>query len=73
MQKHRFSQSGFCPATPWCFQPVQLTPYAFQRHLRRSARVSSPGAVGFQVFRLPCGCFVWVHYSGLRQLSALPF
>jgi hypothetical protein len=73
MQKHRFSQSGICPAAPQGFLPVQLSPYAFQRQLRRSARVSSPGVVGFQVFGLPCGCYVWVHYSGLRSLSLLPF
>ncbi len=73
MQKHLSSQSGSCPAAPSGFQPIQLSFYAFQRHLRRSARVFSPGAVGFQVFRLPCGCFVWVHYSGVRSLSLLPF
>ena len=49
----------------------QLSPYAFQRHLRRSA--ISHKTKSLKAYNLPCGCFVLVHSSGTRQLSALPF
>jgi hypothetical protein len=52
-------------------QPVPVSPYAFSRYLRKSSLIAS--RPGYKVYGLPCGCYLWVHYSGLRQLSALPF
>jgi len=64
--------SPICPFTiEVLMQPMQLSPYAFQRYLRKRVRCKlSPS---LKVYGLPCGCFVWVHASGLRQLSAHPF
>jgi hypothetical protein len=78
MQKHpsiRLSSTkGSCSFSKQVLsQPIQLSPYAFSRHLKRSALHCSYKGLGFKVYALPCGCFVWVHYSGYRQLSALPF
>ncbi|HEX8515627.1 MAG TPA: hypothetical protein VF868_05460 [Bacteroidia bacterium] len=78
MQKHPIitastsAASAHCPFTVQVLmKPLQLSPYAFQRHLRsHTLRVSS---ASLKVYALPCGCFVWVYASGKRQLSALPF
>ncbi|WP_255035250.1 hypothetical protein [Lacihabitans soyangensis] len=51
---------------------VQLTPYAYQRFVRRVHFASAPRA-GVRVYHVPCGCYLWVHATGQRFLSALPF
>jgi hypothetical protein len=51
---------------------LPVSPYAFNRYLRKSAFTHSP-APSVKAYQLPCGCFVWVHSSGVRQLSALSF
>jgi hypothetical protein len=51
---------------------LQLSPFAFQRYIRRSSLAHQP-VFGIKVYRLPCGCFVWCYPSGVRELSALPF
>lgn len=53
-------------------KPLQLSPYAFNRHLSKSNFCHSPSP-GIKVYKLNCGCFVWVYSSGKRQLSAFPF
>ena len=76
MQKH--PKMSLVAAAPVCTftihilqQPVQVSPYAFQRYLRKSALMHSTPTL--RSYALPCGCYVLVHYSGLRQLSTLPF
>jgi hypothetical protein len=79
MQKHpslsslkSLTQFGVCPFFGQVLvQPVPVSLYAFSRYLRRSSLVTKPS--GYKVYGLPCGCYLWVHYSGVRQLSALPF
>lgn len=51
---------------------ILLSPRAFQRFLRGAVVYHQPSPL-FQVFALPCGCFLWVHYTGLRFVSGLPF
>lgn len=72
MRHHHPSLSSAQVAQVSGFQLVQLPCRAFQRVLR-SAPVFYVPSPAFQVFRLPCGCFLWVHYSGVRFVSGLPF
>lgn len=77
MQKHPRIKSGTnslnCPfSNQVLLQHMQLSPYAFNRHLRKSSFRHSP-TPSIKVYQLPCSCFVWVYASGIRQLSALPF
>ncbi|MDO8999830.1 MAG: hypothetical protein Q7W45_08705 [Bacteroidota bacterium] len=66
------------PAGPCSFSnqlivnPQQLSPYAFQRHLRKASLYLKPNP-SLKIYQLPCCCYVWVYASGIRQLSALPF
>ncbi|MGZ3767821.1 MAG: hypothetical protein ACXVA2_24370 [Mucilaginibacter sp.] len=77
MQKHPNitagkPQVGHCPfTTQVIMQPVQVSQYAFQRHICKQALCKPIG--NYKVYKLPCGCYVWVHSSGIRQLSAFPF
>lgn len=67
------SQLGICPFTPQVLhQHLQLSPFAYQRYIRRSRLAHQP-VFGIKVYQLPCGCFVWCYPSGVRELSALPF
>ena len=67
------SQLGICPFTPQVLhQHLQLSPFAYQRYIRRSSLAHQP-VFGIKVYQLPCGCFVWCYPSGVRELSALPF
>jgi hypothetical protein len=75
MQKHpKMSQALIGPLCPFygivVTQPVQVSPYAFQRYLSKRALTSSTRTV--KSYSLPCGCYLLVHYSGLRQLAAEP-
>lgn len=77
MQKHpqikSVKQSVNCPFSNQIpLQHLQLSPYAFNRYLRKSTfrHFQTPS---IKVYQLPCSCFVWVHSSGVRQLSTLPF
>jgi hypothetical protein len=78
MQKHpsfkkNANYSGICSFTPQLMPSnLPVSPYAFNRYLRKAAFTHSP-APSVKAYQLPCGCFVWVHSSGVRQLSALPF
>ncbi|MBK9283056.1 MAG: hypothetical protein IPM51_01910 [Sphingobacteriaceae bacterium] len=76
MQKH--PKMSLVASAPVCtftsaiqLQPMQLSPYAFNRYLRKRALVHSSTAI--KSYALPCGCYVLVHSSGVRQLSTLPF
>jgi hypothetical protein len=76
MQKHpKMSLVASAPVCPFTInilrQPMQLSPYAFNRYLRKRALISSTPS--HKTYGLPCGCIVWVHSSGVRELSALPF
>jgi hypothetical protein len=76
MQKHPKIKAGnpsaHCPFTIHVLmKPMQLSPYAFNRHLHKQSLHKSNSII--KVYALPCGCFVWVYVSGLRLLSALPF
>ncbi|MBL7909821.1 MAG: hypothetical protein JNJ41_02045 [Bacteroidia bacterium] len=51
---------------------MQLSPYAFQRYLRKASLYLKPNP-SLKIYQLPCNCYVWVYASGIRQLSALPF
>lgn len=78
MQKHPTirpgSSKGSCTFSQQVLlMPLPLSPYAFSRYLTRSALHNIYKGLGFKVYKLPCGCYVWVHYSGYRKLSALPF
>lgn len=77
MQKHPQIKSGTQPgnclfSNQVLLQHLQLSPYAFNRYLRKSTfrHFQTPS---IKVYQLPCSCYVWVHSSGVRQLSALPF
>ncbi|MBN8694575.1 MAG: hypothetical protein J0L69_15380 [Bacteroidetes bacterium] len=52
-------------------QPLQISPYAFNRYLRKQTLVHKTSSI--KSYALPCGCYVLVHSSGVRQLSTLPF
>jgi len=76
MQKH--PKMSLVASAPVCtftnqilMQPIQLSPYAFNRYLRKSALITSTPT--HKTYSLPCGCIVWVYASGIRKLSALPF
>lgn len=67
------SQLGSCLFSQQVLhQPLQLSPFAFQRYIRRASFAHQP-SLGVRVYMLPCGCFVWCFGSRIRQLSALPF
>ena len=67
------SQLGSCHFSKQALSKhLQLSPYAFQRYIRRSA-LAHPPVFGIKVYQLPCGCYVWCYPSDIRQLSALPF
>ncbi|MGQ0826959.1 MAG: hypothetical protein ACT4ON_01060 [Bacteroidota bacterium] len=67
------SSIAHCPFTiQVLMKPMLLSPYAFNKYLRKHAFYHSPSP-SIKVYKLPCGCFVWVHSSGVRQLSAFPF
>ncbi|MCA0366389.1 MAG: hypothetical protein LCH67_20305 [Bacteroidetes bacterium] len=51
---------------------LQLSPYAYQRFVSRAFFVQSPRR-GIRVYSLPGGSYLWVHSTGQRFLSALPF
>ncbi len=71
--KKNVNHSGVCSFTPQLLpNNLQVSAYAFQRYLRKSSFTHSP-TPSIKAYQLPCGCFVWVHSSGVRQLSALPF
>ena len=75
MQKHPCissgSHSGICPFTPQVLHQFCLCHhFRFQRYVRRFFQLVS---FGIKVYRLPCGCYVWVILVGVRELSALPF
>ena len=77
MQKHpritKGNHSGTCPFTPQLMpNNMQVSRYAFSRYIGRASFTHTPGK-GIRAYQLPCGCFVWVHKSGARELSALPF
>ncbi|MBL0083639.1 MAG: hypothetical protein IPP37_14980 [Saprospiraceae bacterium] len=66
-------KSATCPTSGIAvteFAPVSR--YAYQRYVRRSHFHFSPQR-GIRVYWLPCGCYMWVHSSGERYLSPLPF
>ncbi len=76
MQKHPKIKAGkpsaHCPFTiQVLMKPMQLSPYALNRYLGKQALYYSTPSI--KAYALPCGCFVLVHASGRRELSALPF
>ncbi|WP_131458500.1 hypothetical protein [Jiulongibacter sediminis] len=65
--------SASCPShTVPASDFVAVSPYAYQRHMRKANRIK-PHKRGVRVYRIPCGCSLWVYQSGERFLSALPF
>jgi hypothetical protein len=77
MQKHprisAGSQSGNCPFTSVAIsQFIPVSRFGFQRYVRKASFAWRP-STSVKVFNLPCGCCLWVHASGQRFLSALPF
>ncbi|MFZ4059550.1 MAG: hypothetical protein ACOYKE_15505, partial [Ferruginibacter sp.] len=46
---------------------LTLPPELFVKETTKAIRYK------FEVYQLPCGCFVWCYPSGVRELSALPF
>ncbi len=77
MQKHpritKGNQTGVCPFTPQLLpNNLQVSRYAFSRHIGKASFSNKP-AKGVRAYQLPCGCYVWVYKSGVRELSALPF
>jgi hypothetical protein len=60
---------GTCALSP----QQQLVANAVFEHLLLSALGHQYPVQSFQVYRLYNGCFLWVHYSGLRFISPLPF
>ena len=77
MQKHprikQGNQTGSCSFSAQIIgKNLQVSPFAFQRHIRKATFTHSPGK-GIRAYQLPCGCFVWLYASGARELSALPF
>jgi len=76
MQKHpKMSLVASAPVCTFTNQiltkPLQLTPYAFNRYLHKRALVHKTPSL--KAYALPCGCYVLVLSSGIRQLSVLPF
>jgi len=56
------------------FGPVPPLPaWVFGKHLGRRAFFNWCPSPGIKVYNLPCGCCLWVHSTGQRFLSALPF
>jgi hypothetical protein len=77
MQKHpqikKGNQASLCSFTPQIMSGnLPVSRYAFNRYIGK-ASFSHVQAPGVRVYQLPCGCYVWVYQSGLRELSALPF
>jgi hypothetical protein len=71
MQKH--PQNGQCSFTPQLLlQNLAVSKFAFSRYLGRASFINKPKP-GIRCYQLPCGCYVWQHSSGVRELSALPF
>jgi hypothetical protein len=50
----------------------RVRPYAFQRCIRRHYLLWSPD-IGVRVYPLPCGCCLWVHSTGHRYVTSLPY
>lgn len=77
MQKHprikSSNQSGICSFTPQIMQSnLPLSSHAFSRYIGKASFKHKPGP-SIRAYQLPCGCYVWVHRSGARELSSLPF
>jgi hypothetical protein len=67
------SQLGICPFTSVALSHfVPVSRFGYQRYVRRAFFNWSPSP-GIRVYNLPCGCCLWVHSTGQRFLSALPF
>jgi len=77
MSAQHISQSATHSAVCSCGAPhsgvlVPVSPYAFQRRVRKRFYSWSPQP-GVRVYHLACMCSVWVHRSGQRFISSLPF
>lgn len=82
MQKHpNITASTLAASSAHCsftnqvlMVPMPVSRYAFRRHLTKAALIKSPFKnVLIKEYLLPCGCYLTVHPSGVRELYALPF
>ncbi len=70
----QFSAVGTCIrcGAPASGSYIRVRPYTGQRYVRRRLLLWSPQP-GIRVYPLPCSCCLWVHASGSRYVTSLPF
>jgi hypothetical protein len=51
---------------------IKVSNYAFNKYINKANYIYSPTSL-IKAFKLPCGCYLWKHINGNKELSLLPF